>query len=382
MPKSSRPETPSIDKPRYRSTFYYEGKRYEDTSSISQKAADQKAAVRREKLKRGETGISSSMPVRRWAEEWLETYKRPAIGEGQYRNYLAHINGVINPTIGSMSLKSVKAVHLQKILNSRAGKSKSDVTKLRILIQAMFKRAYQSKLITNNPAEFLELPAAMEGKRRSLTETERKCVLGFVEKHHAGLWIKTLLYTGMRPGETRALDWRHVDLDKRIIHVVQSVKAGTNVIGEPKSAAGIRDIPIPDALYTALNAAKSNPFDPVFTQPTTGKRHTHTSMKCLWNNFKRELDIYSGAKVFQNAIKISTLAPDLVPYCFSHTYCTDLQDAGVPINIAKYLMGHADISMTAKIYTHTTDKAIQEAAEKINHNASGGNISGKPKENH
>lgn len=66
------------------------------------------------------------------------------------------------------------------------------------------------------------------------------------------------------------------------------------------------------------------------------------------------------------AEKSGTLAPDLIPYCLKHTYCTDLQDAGVPINVAKYLMGHSDISLTAKIYTHTTDLTIQDAAEKIN----------------
>lgn len=60
------------------------------------------------------------------------------------------------------------------------------------------------------------------------------------------------------------------------------------------------------------------------------------------------------------------VAPDLVPYCLilMHTYGTDLHDAGVQINIARYLIGHADLSVTAKIYTHTTEKAIQEAAKK------------------
>ena len=367
---------PDKKKLRYRSTFYYEGKQYETTGK-SQKEADQKAALKLEKLKRGEISISGNMTVKRWAKEWLETYKRPSIGEGQYKNYLLHINGVIIPAIGSLTLKTVKSVHLQKILNNRTGKSKSDLSKLRMTMKAMFQRAYQSKLINSNPAEFLELPAAKDGTHRSLTDKEQLSILTLAEKHRAGIWIKTLLYTGMRPGETRALDWRHVDLDKRIIHIAQAMKAHTNDIGTPKSTAGIRDIPIPDILYTTLIAVKGKPFDPVFTQPTTGKRHTKQSMRCLWENFKRELDISLGAKVYRSQIQISTLAPDLVPYCLRHTYCTNLQDAGVPINVARYLMGHSDISMTAKIYTHTTDKAIQDAAERINKNMGNGIYNGK-----
>jgi hypothetical protein len=42
-----------------------------------------------------------------------------------------------------------------------------------------------------------------------------------------------------------------------------------------------------------------------------------------------------------------------------------LQIKGVPINVAKYLMGHSDISVTANIYTHITDEAIRQAAELI-----------------
>lgn len=111
-------------------------------------------------------------------------------------------------------------------------------------------------------------------------------------------------------------------------------------------------------------AGKAN--EPVLKQPTTGKRHTQSSMTCLWSNFKRELDISMGAKVYRNQIIESKVAPDLVPYCLRHTYGTDLQDAGVPLNIAKYLMGHSDIAMTANIYTHTSNAAIKSAAEKIN----------------
>ena len=55
-----------------------------------------------------------------------------------------------------------------------------------------------------------------------------------------------------------------------------------------------------------------------------------------------------------------------LPYCLRHTYGTDLQDAGVPINVAKYLMGHSDITTTANIYTDTTDDSIESAREKIN----------------
>jgi len=70
--------------------------------------------------------------------------------------------------------------------------------------------------------------------------------------------------------------------------------------------------------------------------------------------------------VYRNQIKLSVLAPDLEPYCLRHTFCTDLEVDGVPINVARYLMGHKDISVTSKIYTHTTGKVIEDARSKMN----------------
>lgn len=360
------PKEKKADKKTYeRVTFTWEGKRYERKGKTLGEA-HAKAAALKEALKRGEIGLSENMTVAKWAEEWLETYKRPSIGEGQYKNYLAHINGVIIPAIGKLKLKDVKDVHLQKILNERAGKSKSDMSKLRNTLKSMFQRACLSRLILYSPAQNLEMPAAKDGTHRSITSYERKKILALAETHRAGLWIKVLLYCGLRPGETRALDWRHVDFKKRRIIVEQSMKASTKKIGAPKSEAGFRKIPIPRKLLPDLLAARGGLFEPVFTQPTTGQRHTAESMRCLWENFKRALDISMGAKQYRSQITMSMVAPDLVPYCLRHTFCTDLQDAGVPINVARYLMGHSDISMTAKIYTHTTDIALTDAENKVN----------------
>ena len=58
--------------------------------------------------------------------------------------------------------------------------------------------------------------------------------------------------------------------------------------------------------------------------------------------------------------------PGLSLYCYRHTYCTDLQAAGVPINVAKELMGHSSIAVTAQIYTHKSDEAFNNAADLIN----------------
>ena len=183
-----------------RSTFYFNGKQY-TARGKNQKEADKKAALKKNALENGEIGISKNMTVSAWCYEWLETFKKGKITDKSYACYKRHIDNLIVAEIGNVKLKEVRDVHLQKILNSRQGYSKSDTTKVRNTIQAIFKRARISRLIPYDPAEELEMPRTTQGKRRSITDKERAWILKTAETHHAGLWVKLMLYTGLRPGE-------------------------------------------------------------------------------------------------------------------------------------------------------------------------------------
>lgn len=340
-----------------RKTARYNGKKYEATGKTELEAL-QKLAEKLAAAKRGEAVVGGSMTVDAWYKEWKALYKEPkgltpkSLGmyDEKYKNY-------IKPRIGHMKLRDVRDVHLQRILNEQTGKSSSHAKKLRMVMQEMFKRARQSRLIPFDPAELLDLPATTTGGHRAITEDERAAILAVAETHRAGLWVLTLLYTGMRPGETVALMWSDVDFARNEIHVHAAKESGSREIKAPKTAAGVRDIPIHAALLPKLRAAQGRPFTPVF--PTqAGNRQNEDSLRRLWKGFCRDLDIYMGAEVYRNKIIKSVLAPDLTPYCLRHTFCTDLQRAGVPINVAKELMGHADIQTTANIYTHRDQSTL------------------------
>jgi integrase len=357
-----------------RETFYHDGKQYFVTGKTKDEAI-RKAALKKDKLERGEVGISGNMTVGRYIDEWLDTYKKPAVAKKQFDDYKGMFAKMVAPEIGKLRLTEVKDIHLQKILNRQAGLSGDRLGKLRSRMHALFRQAYASRLILRNPAEFLTLPKATDGTHRSITDFEREHFLKAAETHYAGLMFKVMLYCGLRTGEAVALDWRDIDFVKKRIHVTKAMESGTDVIKEPKTKAGIREIPIPDDIIGELLAMKGDPFDPVFTRPGGLGRYTNMSRHRAWESLKKQMDISMGAKFEKRKAKdgkmrmtkvLSVVAPDFVPYCLRHTYCTDLQDKGVPINVAKYLMGHTNISVTAGIYTHTSDIAIDQAAALIN----------------
>lgn len=342
-----------------RKTMTFEGKRYEVTGKTEQEALE-KLAELKVALQRGERVIRADSTVDRWFQEWMDLYKRPAgltpkslgMYDEKYRNY-------IKPAIGAMKLKDVKEVHLQRILNGQAGMSYSHVSKLRLVLQEMFSKARKTRLLVYDPSEDLKLPAVTRGTNRSITEEERAHILQLARTHRSGLWVLTILYSGMRPGETAALFWRDVDFERNEIHISKALESGMDRIKATKTAAGVRDVPIHMELRKRLLEVRGEPDQPVFPTGSGGPQN-HKSLRRLWDSFARDLDIRMGATVYRNKIVESVIAQDLTPYCLRHTFCTDLQRAGVPINVAKELMGHSDIAVTANIYTHKDAAVLHE----------------------
>lgn len=332
----------------------------------TEKEAREKAALKRQALEAGERVITGSMTVDQWAEVWHKTYKQPKVNKRNYADMVGRYDKHISPIIGRKRVRNVKPADVQAVLNEMQDRySESLIKKTRDQLRGIFKEAYRHNLVKYDPTEGLTLPRA-KGKqqRRAITERERELTLRVAETSRGGLFVLIMLYCGLRPGEVAALRWTDVDMQKRILHVDKAVKSD-NSMGGPKSRAGVRDVPIPTYLYDRLANIKHGPFDLVVTN-SQGHRYTESSIQRMWKTFKREMQIAAGCRVFRNQLQPPfPIADDLTLYCYRHTYGTDLQAAGVPINVAKELMGHENISVTAQIYTHKSDAAFSEAAAKI-----------------
>ncbi len=345
-----------------RKTKTIDGRRFEaygkDEKEALMKLADKISAA-----KRGEETVSGNMTVNAWYKQWKATYKDPkGLTEKSLGMYDEKYNKYIKPRIGTLKMKDVRDIHLQKIMNEQAGKSVSHAKKVRMVLQEMFKRARQSRIIIYDPAETLELPKTTEGKRRSITDEERAAILEVAKTHRSGLWILTLLYTGMRPGETAALVWNDIDFTNKEIRVHAAKESGSQKIKKPKTEAGTRTIPIHAELLPLLKEKKKGPFDPVF--PTeAGNFQNENSLRRLWTGFKRALNIYMGAELKRNKIVEPVVASDLTPYCLRHTFATDCAKAGVPLETVRWLMGHSDISITANIYQHPNTETLRKGME-------------------
>lgn len=325
-------------------------------------AVKKRDAYKRDRLL-GLSPEGNSKSVSEWIDQWSAVYKADMDNYGYYINKLKQ-------DIGRLPIKAVREVDLVKTLNSYSGMSSSSATKYRMIIKRIFHKAYKNRLIPSDPSEDLELPDdTTQGSHRALDKWECDLILNNWQAYNAGIWAMLMMLCGLRRGEMIALDWKNVDMDKRIVTVSSAANIRKNqpiVKGQTKTKAGLRKIPICQPLYDALAKTPKDKRKGPVCLSQHGKRLSQSAFNRGWDTFNNVMTrIINGEPCIQQGrrkdvehggdgrarVIFSVRAHDL-----RHTYATALYDAGVDIKSAQYYLGHDDIVMTQKLYTHLSEE--------------------------
>lgn len=342
-----------MKKYKYTKAFTYEGKRYYVRGDSLEEVYSKKA-LKLQELKGDIVPVTSSMTVEAWANKAIAIYKAD-IKDISREDVEYRINKFILPHIGKIPLCDVRPVHCMEVLNAQAGKSDSQVSKVYTNLAFIFRTAYQNSLIKDDPMKAITKPKAPKGRRRSITEDERTHLLAVADKFPQFNVYLLMLYCGCRPSEARGCIYKDITIidNVRMLHI-----RGT------KTENSDRYVPLPDAMYDRL---PSGGDDEPIAKTETGRAYDKQSFVRTFKRLKREINISMGCKLYRNQlIEPLPLADDLVPYCFRHTYCTDLCRAGIDVRIAQRLMGHSNISTTVDIYTHVENSDLAGVASLLN----------------
>lgn len=330
-------------------TFTHSGKRYKVRGKTTEDAIRKMIELQR---KLAEDDIKAShMTVSEWTDTALAQYK-PNVGP-EYRYQMERrIHKHILTYIGHKQIQDVTPLDCQTILNAQSTASVSQIRKLRQEMYFIFDTARKNKLIKYNPCEDVAAPIGAKGTRRSLTAYERTHFLKVAKQSHYMVFM-LMLYCGLRSSE--AMHLRYEDITDisgvKFFHV-----RGT------KTAAADRLVPIPPEIQSRISPIQAG----IIARGINGQPLTKNSYRRLSDHLRRDMNISMGAKVFRNQlVPPLPLADDFVPYMLRHTFCTDLKKKGVDLRLAKNLMGHADIKMTADIYDHADDESAILAARQM-----------------
>ncbi|MDX6707910.1 MAG: hypothetical protein QOI48_3756 [Solirubrobacteraceae bacterium] len=307
------------------------------------------------------------------AAEWLrylefDRKRRP----NTLRDYRQAVDQVLLPTFGQLPLTELtsemidafRAHHVdERRLTART------INKYLVVVNGILKRAQRHYGLAVNVAAGVErqpIRRATEFRVLSAEEVELLARTFREGAHHApskrrltdeeldtraasdaqdAALILAAAYAGLRLGELRALRWRDVDFERRIVHVRRSYSLTSEDV--PKSGRA-RAVPMADQVARALDAlsrreVSTGADELVFPNPTGGF-----------------LDDSALRRRYYGALKAAGLS-HLRFHDLRHTFGT-LAVQEFALSDVKAYMGHADIA-TTMIYVHHVPQ--HDAADRL-----------------
>lgn len=296
--------------------------------------------------------LDNALTFGTWADEWYLNYKEQ-VSACTYENYRFTLN-LLKAEFESTKLSDIKTIHVEKFLRKMAkeGRSQSSLAKLRGMMFQIFKKACANDLLLKNPVEFADKTKAAptESKKDSFRATELERMMLFLPDNRIGHSIRLMLATGMRTQEVMALEPKHIAEDGSSIHIEQAITMvrGTPQIGSPKTKTSYRDIPVPMKARQSALFLRDTRFQYVW--------HNKQGRYCNPSSFRKE---------YRQALETLGNVRILSPHCCRHTYVSQLQASGVPLETIQALTGHADCEMTQH-YLHVQSEVKLAAVEQLN----------------
>lgn len=269
-------------------------------------------------------------------EWWAEAYEEIAYSTS--RGYRAAYNRA-KLYFGQKPIRSIKPVDIQRFISKfvRENHAADKTARTQLMIVGLIcKHGIAYGDLDQNPAAEITVPKHLPRAPRELPSPED---IKRVKESWActfGMFAFWALYTGLRRGELMALTWEDVDLKTRTVTVSRSLYyMGNNPHTKaPKTAAGVRSVPLLNKLFEKLEPGKG----PIFPDPVKGGYLTKKHYENLWRAYMEESCV------------------NVTPHQLRHAYATMLFENGVSPKDAQDLLGHAQLSTTEDIYTHIRDQ--------------------------
>lgn len=328
--------------------------------------------------------LDNRTTVGEFAQMWYTVYKKPDLKPKSQESILNAINNHILPYMGAIAVQDVTPMTIKSCLNHLSEKSHSLYRTVLQTIRNIFDTAVDNNLIVKSP-----VPVKTKAKGKSkhekepLTRQQEKTLLEALEGTRAHLLVWFLKATGLRRGEALGLMWNCVDIsniNKATVQVQRNlvfVKGKAVLEDTPKTDCSNREVPIPPDLALALLVAKQKSKSIFVFAKKNGEMMTESSFRRLWeiidarqkpseDEIWEELqkDKEDPKKIDRHPWVKRILDFDVTPHQLRHTYATRCFEDGMDVKEVQRLLGHADPSVTMKIYIHYCETQRKEETYK------------------
>lgn len=314
-------------------------------------------------------------------ERYLEVHE---VSDSTKVNYCTAWNNHVKDCIGEYKVVSLLPSDIKKFYArmSKDGYSHSMIKIVHNLLHPVLEMAVDDDIIRKNPTKGTLGDYGKEPKeKKALTAVQQKKLMEFVKSDNTYNvyfpMLTIMLETGVRCGELCGLTMSDINMEKREISINKTLiykNFGDGLklhVSTPKTASGIRTIPMTDNVFNAFNSLME------------------LNMLLGKNGSKCTVDGYSGFifltrnnnvllmssvnKILANIIKTYNIAnpsdrlPNISAHTMRHTFCTRCAENGLDIKALQYIMGHASINITMEVYNHIADMSrITRELSKMN----------------
>lgn len=319
----------------------------------SRAEADEKLTELKRQIQQGIPLPDKAWRLGPYLDHWLEEVVRPTRRATTYELYEGTVRLNLKPDLGTYRLRQLSVLTLQRYLNQQlaSGKSIRKVQVIRTVLSAALTRAQREELLTHNVARLVELPTWERQKIRPWTLDEAGRFLEASAPEPTHLAFLLLVLYGLRRGEVLGLQWTDIDFTSSVIHIQRQLQrvGGALRLGEVKTSAGRRDLPLLDTVRALLEAQRTRqdslPASSPIVDGLNGDNFIVTS--ALGNpmdprNFGKTFDRICA----QHGIRRIKL------HHIRHTTATLLKKLGVPDRDIQLILGHSRITLTQEIYQH------------------------------
>jgi integrase len=199
----------------------------------------------------------SKTPFAEYAAHWIETYQ---LKSQSRRGYGSTLHAHLVPFFGRYRLVKITPALVREWYAQQLtlGLANNTVREHVAVLKSILKTAQSDGHLPYLPTTGLRVPRQQKRRPKVLTFKQAWALVMAAPEEWRALFA-TAIFTGLRLGELLALSRDDLDLEHRVLHVTATLSEVARrkprlVREEPKSEAGIRDVPIVEPLAELLTA--------------------------------------------------------------------------------------------------------------------------------
>lgn len=293
---------------------------------------------------------NGNVTVRAYAEDWRKTaLHRPATA----RKLEGALNNHIYPAFGDRKLSAVRPSHVQSwVTGLGATHAPSTVGVTYGLLAQLFKAAVRDELIAKSPCRDIQLPEVMKKAKPVMSGDQVRTVADQVPQRYRAV-VMLAAGSGLRQGEMFGLEVRHVDFLRRTLTVEQQLVSSPTYLGELKTPASYRTIPLTtDTVDMLAEHLAQYPPAVVELEDRTNPRKVVTRKASLMFSTPNGAPVRRSlwSKILAPAIRAADLPERSGLHALRRFYASLLIRYGEGVKVVQERLGHASAAVTLDTY--------------------------------